>query len=135
MEFITWSDQLSVGVKHFDEEHKKLISFVNDLNHALVVGSAQKTMGDILHNLLEYTKIHFRHEEEYMLLHDYGNFAAHKGEHDALASQVVDFYDRFKSGKGSFSIELLIFLRDWLVNHIQGTDMKYRAFFESKNVR
>lgn len=134
MDFINWNENLSVGVRIFDEEHKQLISYVNDLNHALVAGSAQRTMGDILKNLISYTKIHFRHEEEYFLLHEYPNYDAHKAEHEALTRQVSEYYDRFMAGKSSFSIELLNFLRDWLVNHIQGTDSKYRAFFSDKGV-
>lgn len=134
MDFISWTESLSVGVKGFDSEHKQLIGFVNELNHALVAGSAQRTMGEILRNLIDYTKIHFRHEEEYMVLHEYSAYVAHKAEHDALTKQVVDYYQRFLDGKTSFSIELLNFLRDWLVNHIQGTDSKYREFFSSKGV-
>lgn len=134
MDFIKWSDDLSVGVKIFDDEHKQLISYINDLNHALVAGSAQRTMGDILKNLIGYTKIHFRHEEDYFRLHEYSFYDAHKAEHDALTSQVSEYYERFLNGKTSFSLELLNFLRDWLINHIQGTDSKYREFFSSKGV-
>ncbi len=134
MEFISWNDNLSVGVKVFDEEHKKLISYVNELNHALVAGGAQRTMGEILKNLITYTKIHFKHEEDYFALHAYPYFEEHKTEHDALTKQVSEYYDRYQEGKTSFSLELLNFLRDWLINHIQGTDSKYREFFNSKDV-
>lgn len=134
MEFISWNENLSVGVTVFDEEHKKLISFINELNHALVAGSAQRTMGEILKNLISYTKIHFKHEEDYFKLHGYPYYDEHKAEHDELTNQVSDYYDRYQEGKTSFSLELLNFLRDWLINHIMGTDSKYREFFNSKDV-
>lgn len=134
MEFIEWNDSLSVGVSVFDKEHKQLISLVNKLNHALAAGSAKKTMEDILKSLVNYTKIHFKHEEEYMTLYDYPEYSKHKQEHDALTSQVMDFAQRYESGKASFSLELMNFLKDWLVKHIMGSDMQYKEFFRSKGV-
>lgn len=134
MNYITWSEDMSVGVTAFDNEHKQLIDFVNKLNHAIQAGSTGKTTGEILHGLIRYTKIHFKHEEDYMVLYDYPGLAGHRKEHDALTSQVADFYDRFTAGKATFTIELMKFLRDWLTGHIMGVDMKYKAFFKEKNV-
>lgn len=134
MEFIEWGEHLSVGVTVFDNEHKQLVSLVNKLNHALISGSAKKTMEEILQNLVNYTKIHFKHEEDYMLLYDYPEYEKHKKEHDALTDQVMDFYSRYQEGKTVFSLELMNFLKDWLTNHILISDKKYKNFFKSKNV-
>ncbi len=134
MEFIEWNDGMSVGVEKFNGEHQQLIQFVNRLNQALKAGGARKELENILTGLVKYTAIHFTHEEEYMKIHDYPDYAAHKKEHDTLTAQVTDFFERFKSGSASFSLELLVFLKDWLVNHIMGTDMKYREFFTRKGV-
>jgi hemerythrin len=132
METIVWTDKISVGVKLFDDEHKQLINFINKLNHALQIGSAQKTMDEILVGLVNYTKIHFKHEEEAMLKYKYPDYVIQKKEHDDLTSQVTDFYERLKTGKSSFSLELMDFLSNWLINHIQKTDMKYKNFFADK---
>ncbi|MEW6527066.1 MAG: bacteriohemerythrin [Spirochaetota bacterium] len=134
MEFIEWGEHLSVGVTVFDNEHKQLISLVNKLNHALLSGSAKKTMEEILQNLVNYTKIHFKHEEDYMVLYDYPEYEKHKKEHNALTDQVMDFYTRYQEGKTVFSLELMNFLKDWLTNHILISDKKYKSFFQSKNV-
>lgn len=134
MDFIEWDESLSVGVSVFDKEHKQLISLVNKLNQALSAGSAKKSMEDILQSLVKYTKIHFRHEEEYMTLYDYPEYLKHKQEHDELTAQVLDFAERYQAGKVSFSLELMNFLKDWLTKHIMGTDMKYREFFQGKGV-
>ncbi|MEJ5362104.1 MAG: bacteriohemerythrin [Spirochaetota bacterium] len=134
MEFIEWGEHLSVGVKVFDNEHKQLVSLVNKLNQALLAGSAKKTMEEILQNLVNYTKIHFKHEEDYMVLYDYPEYEKHKKEHNALTDQVMDFYTRYQAGKTVFSLELMNFLKDWLTNHILISDKKYKDFFQSKNV-
>jgi hemerythrin len=134
MALILWSDGMSVGIQVFDNEHKQLVNLVNKLYDALMAGSAKKTMEDILKSLVNYTKIHFKHEEDYMTLHDYPEYVSHKKEHDELTAQVMDFYERYEAGKTSFSIELMTFLKDWLVKHILGSDKKYREFFIAKGV-
>jgi hemerythrin-like metal-binding protein len=135
MELISWTDNLSVGVATFDAEHKKLINYVNELNQALSIGSTQKTMEDILTNLVNYTVIHFNHEEDYMKIHDYPGYADHHKEHEELKAQVSDFNNRLKSGKASFSLELMMFLKNWLAQHIMGSDMQYKDFFIGKGAR
>ena len=132
MEQLQWSDKIDVGVTKFNDEHKELINFVNRLGHALEIRSAAKTMEEILVGLVNYTKIHFSHEEEAMVKHNYPDYTSHKKEHDDLTSQVGDFYERLKSGKVSFSLELMDFLKKWLLNHIQKTDMNYKNFFAGK---
>lgn len=43
---------------------------------------------------------------------------------------------KYKSGVTStLSLEVLNFLKNWLIKHIQGTDEKYVPFLTSKGVR
>jgi hemerythrin len=134
MEYIEWKNEYSVGVKQFDEEHKQLIKFINDLNSSVLAGSAHYTMKEVLTNLVNYTKIHFKHEEDFMLLYDYPARENQKKEHDELTRQVTEFYEDFLSGKTKITLSILKFLSDWLVNHILVCDMAYKEFFKSKNV-
>lgn len=130
METIIWDEKLlSVGVKKFDEEHKLLIAYLNNLNNAVKIGSSQNTMEDILIQIINYTKSHFSSEEKYMKLYQYPDYERHKVEHDVLTQQVNDFYARLKEGKAAFSLELIRFLFEWLTKHILGTDMRYKKFF------
>jgi hemerythrin-like metal-binding protein len=134
MAFIAWEQSYSVGVKAFDEDHKQLISFVNKLHISLVTGESAAAMGVILKGLVDYTLVHFRREEELMHKLSYPGIIEHKKEHAGLVKQVSEFLERFESGKTSFSIELMGFLRDWLINHIQKTDMNYKIFFMDAGV-
>lgn len=135
MEFIEWNDSLSVGIEVFDKEHKQLVGMVNKLNNALATGSAKKTMEEILTSLIKYTQIHFKHEEDYMTLYDYPEYLKHKKEHEELTKQVLEFNERYRSGKVAFSLELMNFLREWLIKHIMGSDMKFKDFFKAKGIK
>jgi len=135
MAFINWADSLSVGVKLFDNDHKELISIANRLHDSITVGSQQVVLAPILNELVKYTIFHFGHEEGMMLQYAYPAYEQHKKEHDALVAKVQDFSDQVKSGKTSISLSLIAFLKEWLVNHIMGSDKEYVDFFSKKGVK
>ncbi|HNX23379.1 MAG TPA: bacteriohemerythrin [Spirochaetota bacterium] len=134
MEYIKWTDNLSVGVNILDDEHKRLFELVNNLNQLIIVGDKSAALEKALTGLIDYTKYHFTNEESMMKKHGYPAFEKHKTEHDKLTATVTDFHTRLKEGKVNFSLELIKFLQDWLVNHIQGTDKAYKSFFAEKGV-
>ena len=134
MDYLQWTEDLSVGVKAFDEQHRMLVDFINRLNQALIVGDTQTAVADILTGLVKYTITHFAAEEELMTAHGYPDYDRHKKEHDSLTAQVSDYQERFNSGRVKFSLELIQFLRDWLVKHIKGSDKSYREFFSGKGI-
>ncbi|HNW30694.1 MAG TPA: bacteriohemerythrin [Spirochaetota bacterium] len=134
MAFISWDDSLDVGVPQFNEDHRRLVAFINDLHGGIVSGIGISQMTYILDGLIDYTKNHFAREEEMMAKHDYPDIKAHRREHYELMKQVAEFSARLREGKASFTLELMSFLKDWLVKHIKGTDMKYRDFFAGRGI-
>ena len=135
MAFFNWDAKFSVGVASVDEQHKKLVGMVNTLYDAMQVGKANDVIGKLLSDLITYTKTHFADEEKLMQTNGYPDFAAHKQLHDALTKQVIATEQAFKAGKAPSAVELGKFLKDWLINHIQGTDKKYGPFLNEKGVR
>ncbi len=134
MAFINWTDDLSVGITLFDNDHKQLISLTNRLHDSITVGSQQSVLAPILNELVKYTIFHFGHEEGLMLQYSYPDYEKHKIEHDALVKKVQDFHNQVISGKTSISLSLIGFLKEWLVNHIMKTDMEYKLFFNKKSI-
>ncbi len=122
---IEWSDQLSTSVVSMDKQHQRLIKLINDLNAALSEGRSREMIGTILNELADYTVTHFRAEEELMQRAKYPDFESHKPLHIAFVKKVTDFKSDFESGRGMVSRDLMIFLKDWLVDHIQMIDKKY----------
>ncbi|HOP63404.1 MAG TPA: bacteriohemerythrin [Spirochaetota bacterium] len=135
MAFIDWKDTLSVGVELFDNDHKKLVALANSLHDSISVGAQQGALAPILDELVKYTVFHFGHEEGMMIQYAYPDYEKHKKEHDALVEKVQDYYDQVMEGKTAISLSLIGFLKDWLVNHIMGSDQAYKEFFKSRGVK
>lgn len=134
MAYIDWIESYSVGVEAFDNEHKKLVEIINRLHLALLMKEAESVMLSVLKSLVDYTVTHFSHEENNMSTSGYPDYLMHKKEHDDLIGKVLDFKDQIESGKTSISLSIMSFLKDWLMNHILVSDMKYKEFFIKKGV-
>ncbi|ANA39328.1 bacteriohemerythrin [Geobacter anodireducens] len=134
MALISWSDSLSVKVKQFDDQHKKLVDMVNQLFDAMKAGKGNQVMGDILKSLIQYTQTHFAAEERVLKQHGYPDLEAHKKEHNALVMQVLDLQKQLQEGKSVLTQHVMTFLRDWLSKHIQGDDKKYGVYLNGKGI-
>jgi len=136
MAFFDWSESLNVGIESINEQHKKLVAMVNELHDASQQGKAADVLGKTLDGLVDYTKNHFAYEEKLFTETGYADAATHKAEHDKLTATVLSVQEKYKAGAGgSLSGEVMDFLKSWLVNHIQGTDMKYGPHFQAKGVK
>lgn len=122
MTYLTWSNDLAVGNTFIDGDHQKLIDMVNRLHEVMQEGRGKDVLGKVLNNLITYTKEHFRREEDLMQRIGYAGRAAHLHEHEKLLQQVMDLQEKFESGAATLSIQVLHFLRDWLINHIGKSD-------------
>jgi len=134
MAFMQWQDSYSVGVPAMDIQHKQLVALINQLYEAMRTGKGEAAMQNILPALVQYTKTHFNSEEKFMHDAGYPNIAAHQALHHKLAQQVNDLMDKFKSGKMVPTVSVATFLKDWLINHIQGQDKQYGAFIAQRQL-
>lgn len=129
MPLITWSEKMSLGVVVIDNEHKKLVRLVNELYDAIQAGRANDVLERVLDELVAYTKSHFRHEEELFSRAGFPDSAEHKREHDELTRRVLEIQAKVRAGvHGTLSLEVMNFLKDWLIDHIQDRDRKYVAY-------
>jgi hemerythrin len=135
MAHMNWEERYSVKVREIDEQHKKLIDLINSLHDAMVEGKAKDAMGELLRDLVSYADTHFVLEEKYMSRFNYPGNIAHQYEHKAFTQKVLDFQKNFNEGKILFSLEVMNFLKSWLINHILITDMRYSSFFNENGLQ
>jgi hemerythrin-like metal-binding protein len=114
-------------VQTLDHQHKNLVDMINKLHRAMKNGSGNQVIGDILDMLVDYTTTHFKDEEALMRRASYNSLDQHIQLHEKLVERIVDFQKQFHTGQALMSMEVMDFLKDWLVNHIQGADKQYSA--------
>jgi len=129
-----WSDEYSVKIAVVDSQHKKLLSLTNDLHAAMTAGRGRAQLGQVLTGLLDYTRAHFAAEEGLMQSNGYEGYFSHKREHERLTDRIQAYQDKVLSGEVGLSIEVMSFLKDWLIKHILGWDKKYAPFLNAKGV-
>ena len=122
MAMMEWNDALKVGHSLIDSDHKKLIGLINELGDAMSTGKGKDVCGNVLNELISYTKTHFAMEEQLMSAHHYPAASEHRAEHARLVQDVVDFKGKFDAGTATLSVSLLHFLMKWLTHHILESD-------------
>lgn len=134
MALFVWSDKYSVNINEIDSQHKKLVDLLNSLHDSMKVGRGSEVLGKTLTELIQYVGTHFATEERLMSTHGYPEYKAHKAEHAKLTQKAIELQKDFQQGAPVITVEVLGFLRDWIQNHILGTDKKYSQFLNSKGV-
>jgi hemerythrin len=128
MTAIAWKDFYSVGDPSLDAQHQQMIGVINELYEAMEKKSTQQVIKPILDRLVKYTFEHFKREEEEMEAVEYPDLISHKALHDKIRQKTLDLRDNadFVTGQN-----LLAFLKEWWVGHIQTEDKKYAPYLEA----
>lgn len=134
MAYMEWDDSLSVGVPVFDQQHQRLVGYLNELHDAMRAGKGATVLSGILDGLAEYTETHFASEEEAFRKYGYPQTEEHVAEHRGLIEKVHNLQAEASSGKLLISVSVLGFLKDWVTNHISGSDKAYSSFLAGKSV-
>jgi hemerythrin len=124
-DYVTWKEFYSVGNPSIDVEHKQVIGIINDLHEAMGEGKDQALVKPILDRLLKHTLAHFEHEEHVMQDNEYPDFAQHKALHDEIRQKTIALHEHADLVTGR---DLLQFLKDWWLGHIQNQDRKYTPY-------
>jgi hemerythrin-like metal-binding protein len=111
------------------------VEILNRLHTAMKQGRGKGELEGILVFLKDYTVTHFAMEEDLMAKHGYKGSDQHKAIHADLIRQVADLVARFQAGKAMLTLEVMNFLEDWLVKHIQGEDYRFALDLRGRGIR
>jgi hemerythrin len=137
---LMWTDNLRVGIKDFDEDHKRVLRMINELNSAIqdsaVTGQIEPVEMEIaLHRLDNYTRYHCAQEELCMTLTAYPDLEQHKKEHAKLAALIGDLQGRCQgSTNPKDAAEIERFVHEWIIDHIFVTDRRYTAHLHANGI-
>lgn len=134
MSLLSWKDEFSTGISTFDNEHKRLIALINELHAAMLESRSQEVVGEVLRKLVQYTQIHFKHEEEAFARTGYPHAAQHTAQHQKLAAQVSVFVETSREKNAHLSMDVLKFLKQWLLEHIEKSDKAYGSYLHEHGI-
>ena len=126
--FFTWGKELDLDILFVDSQHKILYSYINALHTSLHRGDSKEIMLDIITALRAYTATHFSTEEQYFSQSGYPEVEKHKDIHRRFVDRLIETETKFSKGEMVITNELLVFLKDWLFNHIMTIDQGYANY-------
>lgn len=132
--FVEWRDDLSVGIETIDDDHKKLLTLINNLQTAVYYPTGEAFERQALQELVDYTKYHFDREEKLMIDNDYPDFEAHKRQHEAMIAKVNGFMAAYEKDPEGTIEEITAYLKAWLLDHIAGTDRRYSSHLIARGI-
>lgn len=134
-QFVEWKDEYSVGLESIDSQHKKLLNLINQLQTAVDYSTGEEFEREALDELVNYTKTHFTYEEGLMKDNGYPDYEPHKAQHEKMVKHVEEVLLEYEKNQDTAMSNATTFLKDWLINHINGTDKQYSEFLIGKGVK
>lgn len=128
---IQWREKLEIDGDVIDDDHRQLITLINQFE------AAKGTYRDLLvivQSLKHYVRTHFEREEDLQRRIGFAEANAHHDQHQTLIDRLENMIDRFISVEhgdyAAVQLELAKILRDWLVDHIVGEDLKMKPLIQ-----
>lgn len=127
MKYVAWKESYALGLPEIDSQHQELVETMNRLWSCLVVPGRGAEVAEILDELTDYTRTHFVAEETLMRIQNYPRLAEHIAEHQRFVDELTKARESL-SRRPEMALQLVRFLHDWLVNHIDKSDRHYADF-------
>ncbi|WP_162605062.1 bacteriohemerythrin [Geomonas oryzae] len=122
MPIVTWDGSLAVGHEMIDEHHEHLVELLNKAYDEFCEKKAAQHIAAVLDELADYATYHFAQEELLMEETDYPRKEEHLLDHAYFVKRIGEIQRDFATGGVPISLEIISFLRGWLVRHISQSD-------------
>ena len=122
---MNWNELYSLGSKKIDTEHKMLFKIAAEAFSVVSPDKKLLKIKTVLKKLIEYTKIHFNDEEQYMQSIGYPELNTQKDHHKKIIISMNNFTKQL-SKKSLYDVEkeLARLIEIWFIHHIVYEDKK-----------
>lgn len=134
MERIEWTDEFSMGIGLFDQQHKQLLNLVNSLIDSSGGSDDKAAVADTMAELLELAYDHFSYEEKFLLQYGYPDYEAHQQHHQDFLNKTKALSEAAQLRVTGVPEWLLIHVRQWFNHHVCEEDMKYKGFLKESGM-
>lgn len=135
MSVIKWKSCYETQIVSLDKEHQVLVELINQLYRAIREQRPEEVMLSIFDELLAYTEKHFVHEERLLEEYKYPELEQHRLQHQQLTEDVLSYRKQLEAAETPSAMDVMGFLRRWLLDHIADNDMRYGPYLESRGGR
>jgi len=127
---VAWSEELSVGIPEIDEEHRRFLGLVDELNAAIAGRDSKARIEALLNAIVRDARAHFAHEEQLLAERGYAEARRHAMLHAGLVVQITAaLHDIHDTQWSRFWIETGLGIKKVLLDHLLQEDMRFRAHF------
>lgn len=121
---------MSVGIPEIDEDHKRFILLINELNRSITERMKATEIKKRLQDVIEDANQHFEQEEIFFRERQYPNAEGHAISHNIVKNTLKRIQDSFMPyGLDAEWVDAALVIKQILVNHILTEDMQYADFF------
>jgi hemerythrin len=136
--YIEWDNSLSVGVEVIDEQHMRIVDYINEIHDTLhapmTVSDREERVMQVVNSAIDYTESHFDFEEDMLEKVNYPYLKAHTRVHQLFVRRIHDYKTRLENGE-DIARELMDTLMHWLLNHIRSEDKNYAKWMSGTDER
>ncbi len=135
---IRWKESYSCNVTEIDNQHKKLFEIGDELYSLINLNDGIDRYDEIIaivEKLKDYAIYHFQYEEKLLKEYGFNKLGDHSKQHDKFVKKIIELEHKdIDDGQKQITVDMVLFIADWIENHILGTDMQYKDFLNEKGV-
>lgn len=133
---LVWKQVYSSNFEILDNQHKKIIRIVNELNSACQHMHDRAEILELLKEMDFYALDHFSEEEFYMKKYNYPEYNQHYLTHQYFKKKYRAIRENFIYEKTdtvyTIALHLLAIMDKWLKNHLDNEDYKLALFLKNQ---
>lgn len=125
MALFIWTNTLSTGNIHIDDDHRVLVERVNTVLECIAQRADNDQLSLSLDSLGSFTRTHFAQEEGIMQKMAYARAQEHCAQHATLLAQLDQVMAQLRADEAVDQMALYSNLTRWVVDHIQHFDREF----------
>ena len=128
MEYFSLDNVYVVGNDLLDAQHRVILSYMAKAYEYLSTGNKGRELSALLDRLDVSCKLHFLDEENLLEEMGYREIDDHKAQHALFVTHLSGYVGRYEELDSVKSIEGLLFLKRWFLEHIAVFDKRYAEY-------
>lgn len=125
---VEWHAGFSVDVAEIDTHQKKILDLFNELIDLKQQKAESKAIANVITEINDYAKLYFTEEEKILKQREYPDRDVHAKAHRRFVKSAISLRREISEDANNLSLDDIVSLRDWLIEHIQTNDVMFVPF-------